>query len=255
MIKNKVNQSGFSAVVVVLIAVIIGIIGFTGWYVYSAVQKNNKELDKPSSLQSETQNYTVPASTSRTNQELITYKDDYISFQYPKDWVAKNDYKFTDSYGAYSLMIKTPVDPNLVAADPNNKNINLEVSVLIDKEDSNRFKQGCPACGEVYDVEKSSLMGSDAYIVISASGTKNPEMIAVNKSNLALGTKTWGGNSGTPVGLKIGNYALVISANYRSGDTSYVGLKDVKTVKDSTQYNQFKELIKTIKVNSNSLPN
>jgi hypothetical protein len=43
--KKNINERGFHLVVIPLIVIIVGIIGFTGWYVWNSNSKPFKELD------------------------------------------------------------------------------------------------------------------------------------------------------------------------------------------------------------------
>lgn len=51
----KNNQDGFGAIEALLIAIVIGLIGGAGWYVYNSQKKTNQTLDKTAQSQSEPQ--------------------------------------------------------------------------------------------------------------------------------------------------------------------------------------------------------
>lgn len=91
--KVKHNQSGFGAIEALLIAVIVGIIGFTGWYVW-----NSKQL---------TDN-TLSASTSTTTQSsALSGNLTYVKAKEPTNWIEDHQqgsqiYSLTnDSLGCY----------------------------------------------------------------------------------------------------------------------------------------------------------
>ncbi len=71
MAKIKLQQSGFSAIEGVLIAVIVIIIGVVGWYVFSAQKKTNTVLNTgtttPSSQSAATATQTASKSTTTSN--------------------------------------------------------------------------------------------------------------------------------------------------------------------------------------------
>lgn len=46
---KKMHQSGFAAIEAVLIAIVMGILGFTGWFVWNAKQNTDKSLDAANS--------------------------------------------------------------------------------------------------------------------------------------------------------------------------------------------------------------
>jgi hypothetical protein len=76
------KQNGFGVVEVILILVVIGIIGFTGWRVYEA----NKEVEN---LSSETKTSTT--SNGSSSDENSLYIVDNVSFEMPKGWFVDND--------------------------------------------------------------------------------------------------------------------------------------------------------------------
>ena len=50
--KLRTNQQGFAAIEAVLVVIVLGIIGFTGWFVYHSKQTTNKTLDQTSAASS-----------------------------------------------------------------------------------------------------------------------------------------------------------------------------------------------------------
>lgn len=76
------NSQGFSAVEALLILVVVGILGFTGWFVYHSKQAADKSLT--------TTNSTVPTYKKRTstNTKATTTlsKQNGYSFSYPSAW-------------------------------------------------------------------------------------------------------------------------------------------------------------------------
>ncbi len=88
----KSNQRGFGAVEVALIIVLVGIIGFTGWRVYSA-NKEVSELDRQLRSQSTTSPATKKQATQETNQSSVPagwkeYANSQLGFvfSYPESW-------------------------------------------------------------------------------------------------------------------------------------------------------------------------
>lgn len=242
-IMKKLNTKGFGAVEAVLIFVIVGMIGFVGWYVL-----HSKSTQTSSSTQ------TTNTTTTEANNPYAdwqTYKDNYVTFKYPKDWTAKKQYDFADPYGAYSLDLVAPVDSSLIAADPSNKNLYLGATILIAK--NGKFKGNCAGCGKVSSAEKISTNGTNGYIIIAESGVPNePAIIDLVKDTIAVGTASY-----EPTGVAVGDtYNLRVSGDYRvkDGTLSLVGFKDVKTIKNSSEYIQLTNLVKTIAIQAGNLP-
>jgi len=86
------NSMGFSAVEVLLILVVIGILGFTGWFVYHSQKVANKDYSSESSVQTSTnQKSTTPSASNAKTKAMATWSDFSntaigLKFRYPSDW-------------------------------------------------------------------------------------------------------------------------------------------------------------------------
>jgi hypothetical protein len=97
------NHKGFAALEGLLIFVIIAILGFTGWYVYSARNKTNQTLDNANAANNSTVKYSKSSKATPSGESKVsldkTYEGDLsygndkhkISVKYPSSWVVKND--------------------------------------------------------------------------------------------------------------------------------------------------------------------
>lgn len=83
---KRLNQQGFGALAVILIIVIVGIIGGTGWYVYKANVTTEKAQDESAAHNPSTSNNSISSASWRT------YTNDEYSFSFnlPSD-VAFNE--------------------------------------------------------------------------------------------------------------------------------------------------------------------
>jgi hypothetical protein len=80
------SQTGFSPVHVLLLLILVGIIGFTGWKVYDA---NKSASNTDSSAPAKANNVAVTPPTQATIPEgFVEYKNDELGFKfaYPKEW-------------------------------------------------------------------------------------------------------------------------------------------------------------------------
>jgi len=246
----KQNQKGFSVVEILIVIVVVGLIGAVGWLVYDRQHSQNKQESSTTT----TDNSKVTDATKPTPADKYadwaTYKDEYVSFRYPKNWTVSKQYTFADPYGALSIDIKAPVDSTLTPADTNNKNLYLSSSVLIAKD--GRFTGNCAGCGQVFSVESIETGDkSKGSLIIADSGVPGePASIGLVSGKVAVGDKDY-----TPTGIRIGsNYSVRVSGSYMSGDLSLVGFKTVNGIKDSQQYGLLRDLIKTIQVQASNLP-
>jgi Tfp pilus assembly protein PilV len=107
MTRHK-NSLGFSAVEVLLVLVVIGILGFTGWFVYQSRQTANKDYTTQSSAQTPTakKSTITPANDAKT-KAMATWSDFSnttvgLKFRYPSDW----------GQATFETMNSTPSDAN-----------------------------------------------------------------------------------------------------------------------------------------------
>jgi hypothetical protein len=83
------TQAGFSLPHVLLLLLLIGIIGFTGWRVYDAQKKTSKTLDNAANSQNDVKAETKkPAAAMVVPEGFVEYKNQELGFQfaYPKEW-------------------------------------------------------------------------------------------------------------------------------------------------------------------------
>jgi hypothetical protein len=89
--KIRHNSKGFGALELVIILVVVGLLGFGGWYVWNS----KKSADKPSSATQPTgsdQESTATEETPAAGWKTYSNASPAFSFQYPDDWtVAKEE--------------------------------------------------------------------------------------------------------------------------------------------------------------------
>jgi len=80
----KKNQSGFSIVEGLLILIIVGIIGGTGWYVWQA--KNNTDDNLSSATKTSNSSQSTATTSPYSGWKTFTSENEKFTFKYPNDW-------------------------------------------------------------------------------------------------------------------------------------------------------------------------
>jgi len=114
------NQTGFNIVETLLVLVVVGILGFTGWYVYHAEQTSNK-------------NYSAAASTTTPVYKKNPYagwktgslKYEEIAYQYPAGWTVTD----TSASSPKGTGCVYPGTDNVVLTSPSSHQISLRTGV------------------------------------------------------------------------------------------------------------------------------
>lgn len=92
---KKTNQKGFSIAEALLILVVIGILGFTGWFVYHAKQTSDKNYSAASQTVPTYKKKTDAISTANKYVGWKSYSSSNglgLSFKYPASWtISEND--------------------------------------------------------------------------------------------------------------------------------------------------------------------
>ena len=89
------NESGFSAVELLLVIVIVVLLGFMGWYIYHNDHKTNVSVSKSSST----------STSVYSGWKTFTTGYQKLSFKYPNNWVLTDN---STSNGNDFLSIKSP---------------------------------------------------------------------------------------------------------------------------------------------------
>lgn len=101
----KLNQKGFSAVEGFLVIVIVGMIGFTGWFMWNAQKKTNTALDNSTKSQSEPQKTNVNKSPTIVKKNIATTK--YLTIN---EWGIKFALSENIKDAYYDAIKSTPMD-------------------------------------------------------------------------------------------------------------------------------------------------
>ena len=85
------KQFGFTALEGLLVLVIVGIVGFAGWYVYNA---NNKTQDSYANADNANTSTVSAKKDPAKDWQTVTANDKSFSFKMPKEWVSlkESDY-------------------------------------------------------------------------------------------------------------------------------------------------------------------
>lgn len=222
MNKLKKNESGFSAVEVLLILVILAMIGFLGWYVW----RNNTEESK------------TPTVTNVSDQQrpMQKYDDNFVSFNYPKGWSAKR-INNKNSQGTKTLKITSP-KANHPLESFGDKNTQLVVIVFLNSDDIDLG--GCDRCvvHDVIELNNTSIPNAKLAFTEEESiqlPDNKADKLAVFTSNEAIKAGDIG--YGT---VMVGNKSLSISADFETATadgpednfTSINALKATQAYKD-----------------------
>lgn len=104
----KNTQKGFGAVETVLIFVVVGIIGFAGWFVWNSQKQTDKTLTDASKGSSSV-SATKTSSTTSNTTDTTTTKTDTASYLVVKEWGIKIPMPSDDSSYAYSVQDSTDI--------------------------------------------------------------------------------------------------------------------------------------------------
>lgn len=149
------NQKGFAAIEAVLIVVVLGIIGFTGWFVYHSKQAADKSLTAAgNSTPQVAQNKPV---TPKTDTVTSISTKSGVVLKYPQSWQAKETADSTDGYLADSVEFVAPKGM-----------VTLKVYI-----DPSGLGGACNNVGTIAAADKQKI--NETYTLVSGYGTGTPD--------------------------------------------------------------------------------
>ncbi len=178
---KQLKQAGFGLIEVLLLLVIAGIIGFTGWRIYSA----NSDSDESTTIEEVT---------------WETYSDDKIAIYHPSNWtVERNDNKSLP--GTFRVDVTAPADEDwpikksLDDGVSNDADLKLEIFGWAPGDD----RYTCDTDCKVYDVvdlnnssgSKAKLIFSEGTSVVRGPVDDGPEFLEVVDSNPKVGATSY----------------------------------------------------------------
>ncbi len=153
MTSKRKSQSGFGAVVSLLILLVICIIGFAGWYVYSGQIKKDKLVRTSPST----------ASIPKENKTENMPPKSEANFNLPDNW---------EWYENSSLKVKVAYPKNW------DTSLGFSQNLTVINESDAKLSQGCgdPACGVRYDAVTKKWTGTNVRDpILSVSSTAKSE--------------------------------------------------------------------------------
>lgn len=226
------RQKGFGAIPIIIIILTIGLLLVGGWYVW---QRQTENTSTPPNQQN------PPSAATDT----LHYQDEYVNFDYPKDWHVQKQHSFNDEYGAHLINLTAPVEPSLKAADAANANLRLKISILISKSST---LQSCREDCTVYHVDKLSpqfLTSAGALVVSDWASQGYAHVVEYTSSNAVEGQKKY------DLGFAVDDaYAVRIYGGYvAENGVSGVKLGTDSDFWDSVMYERLKDIIETLSIN------
>ncbi len=135
---KNTNQSGFSVIESLLILVVVGILGFTGWYVYHSQQAASKNYSAAGNSMAPTYKKRTPAKSGATSISRAssvqnpsagwktgTLSYEKVTYQYPADWTVTDSSSSTPK-GTGCVY---PGMDNVVLTSPSNHQVTLNTGV------------------------------------------------------------------------------------------------------------------------------
>ena len=216
----KGNQKGFTAVEGLLILVIVGLIGFVGWFVYDSKNKSESNYNSAAS----TATNSVAKSTNKyAGWNSYTLKYEKLSFKYPSSWQVKDQ----SQNNSDSVILTGPNNFSVLITTGGLGHPSLDYEPAILAADAVKFA-GTSAYLDYIGGIPSAPKDMVYQAVLSKSKTDSLD---------SLSSKAVGQNSGSG-----GN--LGISIYYADSSGEYTG-KTLTVVKADQNYSDAKNLLES----------
>jgi cytoskeletal protein RodZ len=236
---TKADQKGFSVIEALLILVVVGILGFTGWFVYHAQKTANKDL---SSNNSTDPTYKKAQSALYKDWKSASLKYEKISFKYPSTWQISNTSKNEVGTGGTA----TPGADTAVVTSPTGLQVTLQTGEA--GFNSSGLLVGLPTAKPintlggsyylVYYTNKSQSTTEARGACVNKTSTSSENMPSVASKNIQVAGMSDGSTGPT---------ANLICIGYPAPDsTSPVPVKPISAFEQDTSYNDAKLIIESL---------
>jgi Tfp pilus assembly protein PilX len=228
------NQKGLGAVVILLILVVVGIIGGTGWFVYNSQKKTTRSLDNTNKSTSSTTIAEKTAAKSPVDPydgwKAYMTKYEKMSFKYPSDLT------LTDTSHA-SVANQDNVTPGLDTI----KLVGASGFAISIQTGLEGIGGGCPECTiDFYD--PVTVAGTNYNINYVNSGSGKISSVTVSKIHNDFIGSLDGKN--ITINGSTNKAATIISASFHSGDN--IIEKTLEQYKADHFVMEFKLLVESI---------
>lgn len=244
--KIKNNNDGFSAVEVVLVLVIVGLIGVVGWIVY-------KSHHKATTSSVTTTSSTKPAATQKATTAPVdpyagwqNYSDSHMSFKYPTSWQTGAG---ADKYAAISVSTTSPGFASTAFTTADNPGSPVTLSLQLSTNSSTVYCSNDPCkVTAVAPLSNSQLPNTELAIVnqTSGNGTNYSQYVVVSNSTKVGDTSINATKAGS-------NNIYVFGQPYYTpkdgGLTVAARVSDTAALQADTHFKDLVNLINSVKFN------
>jgi hypothetical protein len=162
------NSMGFSAVEILLIIVVVGTLGFAGWFVYRSHTTAGKDNNSQQTTHASSAKKTSEPADPYAGWESYTTTYDKLKFKYPADW------QLSDTSNAGNSDVTPGQDWVRLTS-----NDSLEVSIILGTTD---FDGGSPNVRSLYSTPVSMLGGAYYLQFTSSSDTTAGAVVTTSNS-------------------------------------------------------------------------
>lgn len=213
------NSRGFGAVGIIMALVVIGLIGFAGWYVY---QNNKTDV-------ADSNNPTAESNDQKTESTLQEYDDDLASLKYPVGWTVKRD--DNESLPGTKELIITSPKADFPLEDSQGEGLKLRLSIFLNSKDSDLGCADCAVLGEIVSLDNPNIDNAKLIFTESSGVTANndnkADTISVVTGDVKVGDKNYGG-------LVVKGKNLIVWTDYLlndgilSGSPNFISIEAIK---------------------------
>ncbi|MEI6755905.1 MAG: PsbP-related protein [bacterium] len=248
----KNRQNGFGTIEALLVLVVVGILGFTGWYVYNANHKSSANLTPNKSTVTVVKKKNSSTSTTSLYAGWKSYSSGNISIKYPSDWTAKSPGALGQIPSLVNLSSPSKPSgtmPPYYAAPGAVTGIQWQIN-LLDNDDQGSL--GCQADNKctVNAVQALAIKGVDAPKLVTLTNGSNSSELDLISGNVKTGdTKLTQGFIVNGKRFWIFAQPVYATSNGVSGEESAAVIKNISAFKESPDYKQLVNIFNSIMVN------